>query len=155
MVLWSLGWSTNFQTPISVKPSNSSCDAVSHLSLSSEFNASQYELGASWNILINMLLILSPEGCGSWVSHSFVGHKEYHGLGGSGIAGSWPDLEGCAPVGTCGGAMGGFGRACVWGFCAVWLGADWPGLGGLVGGWARMTRSSPELSDSLSDVEIG
>ena len=30
-----------------------------------------------------------------------------------------------------------------------------PGLGGLVGGWAGMTSSNPELSDSLSDSEIG
>ena len=32
--------------------------------------------------------------------------------------------------------------------------ADWPGLGGLVGGWARLTRSSPNESDSLSNSGI-
>ena len=32
--------------------------------------------------------------------------------------------------------------------------AVWPGVGGLVGGWARLTRSSPNESDSLSDSGI-
>ena len=32
--------------------------------------------------------------------------------------------------------------------------ADQPGLGGLVRGWASLTRSSPSVSDSLSDEEI-
>ena len=32
--------------------------------------------------------------------------------------------------------------------------ADWPGLGGLVGGWASLTRSSPDESDSLLDSGI-
>ena len=32
------------------------------------------------------------------------------------------------------------------------VGADWPGLGGLVGGWTSLTRSSPDESDSLSDL---
>ena len=154
MVLWSLGWSTNFQTPISVKPLNSSCDVAHYFSPSSEFNASWYELGASWNMCIKILLILSLEGCGRWANCSLVGQKEYCGLGGSGIAGPWPDLEGCAPVGTTG-AMGGFRRVCDWGCFTVCLDADWPGLGGHVGGWAGMTRSSPEWSDSLLDSEIG
>ena len=29
--------------------------------------------------------------------------------------------------------------------------AVWRGVGGLVGGWARLTKSSPDESDSLSD----
>ena len=29
--------------------------------------------------------------------------------------------------------------------------ADWLGLGGLVGGWTSLTRSSPDELDSLSD----
>ena len=33
--------------------------------------------------------------------------------------------------------------------------SDWPGLSGLGEEWAGMTSSSPELSDSLSDSEIG
>ena len=44
--------------------------------------------------------------------------------------------------------MGGFGW--VWFF-----GVDWPGLGGCGGGWAGMTSSSPDVSDSMSDSEIG
>ena len=44
--------------------------------------------------------------------------------------------------------------------CAPWDGnagcpnANWPGLSGLVGGWARLTKSSPNESDSLSDSRI-
>ena len=75
---------------------------------------------------------------------------KYRGLGGSGRAGRGPDPEGCAPCGTTGGAMGGFRWVCFWDF-----NADRPGLGGLEGGWAGMTSSSPKLSDSLSDSEIG
>ena len=46
--------------------------------------------------------------------------------------------------------MGGFRWVCI-----LDLDADRPGLGGLEGGWAGMTSSSPKLSDSLSDSEIG
>ena len=154
MVLQSLGWSINLKTPISVKPSNTSWE-VSHLSLSAKFNTSWYELGASWNMLINILLILSPED-GSWQANcSLVGQREYHGLGGLDTAGTWPDLEGYAPVGIHGGTMGEFGWVCIWGFCAVCINADRAGLGDLVGGWAGLTSSSPDVSDSLSDSEIG
>ena len=45
--------------------------------------------------------------------------------------------------------MGGFGLVC------FFSGADWPGRGGLGGDWAGMTRSSPDASDSLSDLEVG
>ena len=45
--------------------------------------------------------------------------------------------------------MGGFGWVLIFGD------ADWPGLGGRGGGWAGMTSSSPDWSDSLSDSEIG
>ena len=45
--------------------------------------------------------------------------------------------------------MVGFGWVC------FFFGADWPGLGGRGGGWAGVTNSSPDLSDSLSDSEIG
>ena len=44
--------------------------------------------------------------------------------------------------------MGGFGWVC-------FFGVDWPGLGGHGEGWAGMTSSSPNVSDSLSDSEIG
>ena len=49
--------------------------------------------------------------------------------------------------------MGGFGWVCFWDL--VGLNADRPGLGGLGEGWAGMTNSSPNVSDSLSDSEIG
>ena len=45
--------------------------------------------------------------------------------------------------------MGGFGWVC------FLDDADWPWLGGLGGVWTGMTRSSPDVSDSLSDSEIG
>ena len=45
--------------------------------------------------------------------------------------------------------MGGFGWVCILGD------AGWPGLGGLGGGWAGMTSSSPDWSELLSDSEIG
>ena len=153
MVLRLLGRSTSFQTPISVSPSNSSWEAASHLLLSSKFIASQYELGTSWNMFAKIALIISPEGWGWWAKCSFVGRKEYCGVGISGPAGSWPDPEGCAPDGTAGGAMGGFGWVCDWD--PVGLNADWPGLGGCGEDGAGMTSSSPDVSDSLSDSEIG
>ena len=78
-----------------------------------------------------------------------MGHREYRGVGTSGPAGGGPDLEGCTPYGTAGGAMGGFRWVCFFGD------ADWPGLGGLGHDWAGMTSSSPDVSDSLSDSEIG
>ena len=49
--------------------------------------------------------------------------------------------------------MGGFGWVILDGFCDP--DADWPGLNGLGEDWVGMTSSSPESSDSLSDVEIG
>ena len=45
--------------------------------------------------------------------------------------------------------MGGFGWVC------FFSGVDWPGLSGRGGGWAGMTNSSPDWSESLSDSEIG
>ena len=109
MVFQSWGRSTNFQTPISVSPSNSSWEAASHLLLSSKLIASRYELGTSWNIFANIALILSPEGWGWWANRSLVGQREYWGWGSS-QAGSWPNLEGCTPCGTTGGALGGSGE---------------------------------------------
>ena len=49
--------------------------------------------------------------------------------------------------------MGGFGWIIALGFDDP--DADWPGLGGLIGGWAGMISSSPDWSESLSDSEIG
>ena len=55
--------------------------------------------------------------------------------------------------GTSGGATGGaLGWEPVGLLGAVTMGhVDWPGLGGLVGGWINLTRSNPDESDSLSD----
>ena len=92
----------------------------------------------------------SVEGGDCWqAKRSFVGRREYRGCGGTGPAGGGPDLEGCTPCGTAGGAMGGFRWVCIFGD------ADWPGLGGHGGGWAGMTNSSPDWSELLSDSEIG
>ena len=63
--------------------------------------------------------------CGCRCSHAFVGENEYQGIGGKGVL----ELHG---------AWGG-GKS---------------GLGGLVGGWARLTKSSPNESDLLSDSGI-
>ena len=49
--------------------------------------------------------------------------------------------------------MGGFSWVCLWDFCGP--NADRPGLGSLEEGWAGMTSSSPNVSDLLSDSEIG
>ena len=49
--------------------------------------------------------------------------------------------------------MGGFGWVIIVGFDDP--DADWPGLGGLIGGWAGMISSSPDSSESLFDSEIG
>ena len=40
------------------------------------------------------------------------------------------------------------------GLGGVALGAVWPGIGGPLGDWSRLTRSSPDESDSLSDSGI-
>ena len=58
------------------------------------------------------------------------------------------------PHGAQGGEMGGLGGLALWDLCAVDLDLDRPGLGGLVGGWARLTKSSPNESDLLSDSRI-
>ena len=57
-------------------------------------------------------------------------------------------------LGAQGGAMGGLRGLALWEPRGVDPDADRPGLGGLVGGWARLTRSSPDESESLSDSEI-
>ena len=56
------------------------------------------------------------------------------------------------PLGAWGGAMGGLSGPAFWD--PIDPNAGRPGLGGLVGGWARLTRSSPDGSDSLSDSGI-
>ena len=58
------------------------------------------------------------------------------------------------PLGAQGGAKGGLRGLALWDPCGVDPDAGRPGLGGLVGGWARLTKSSPDESDSLSDSGI-
>ena len=65
--------------------------------------------------------MFDSEGLDRQVRHSLVGCREYQGVGISGPAGGGPDPEGCAPCGTAGGAMGGFGWVSFFGD------ADWPG----------------------------
>ena len=63
-------------------------------------------------------------------------------MGITGPAGGGPDLEGCEPDCTTGGAMGWLGWVFADGFCDP--DADWPGLGSLGVEWAGMTSSSPD-----------
>ena len=100
---------------------------------------------------INMLSILSVEGPASCCHCccSFVGQKEYQGAEGCSGAVSTPGKGAKEPCGAQGGARGE-----LWDVNASCPDADRPGLGGLVGGWARLTRSSPNESDSLSDSGI-
>ena len=58
------------------------------------------------------------------------------------------------PHGAWGGARGGLGGLALWDGNTGCPNAGWPGLGGLVGGWDRLTKSSPDESDSLSDSGI-
>ena len=55
------------------------------------------------------------------------------------------------PHGAWGGARGGLGGPALWDGITGCPDADKPGLCGLVGGWARLTKSSPDESDLLSD----
>ena len=55
------------------------------------------------------------------------------------------------PCGAWGGERGGLRGIACWGCNTGCPNADRPGLGGLMGGWARLTRSSPNESDLLSD----
>ena len=79
--------------------------------------------------------------------YALVCCNEYQGVSGNSGAVSTSGNSLCCH-GNGGGTMGicgiDTGHACV----------DWPGLGGLVGGWASLTRSSPSESDSMSDKEI-
>ena len=85
-------------------------------------------------------------GCGCLCSLAFVWRSEYRGaIGGIGAV----PVSGkgvCSLLGACGNC--GLGDVALWVFGPN---AVWCGVGGLVGGWARVTRSSPNESDSLSD----
>ena len=85
--------------------------------------------------------------CGCLFVRAFVCHNEYRGVGGC-----------CGAVSTSGRFLclhGNGGGAIGWcssdtDVCCV----DQPGLGGLVGGWASLTRSSPGVLESLFNKEI-
>ena len=80
--------------------------------------------------------------CGCHCSHAVVGQNEYQGAGGCNRVVSVSDKGALEPLGA-------LGKGGVRGLAAVW-----PGVSGLMGGWARLTRSSPDESDSLSDSGI-
>ena len=103
-----------------------------------------------------MLLILSVEGP-AWlplINCSLVGQNEYWGWGGSSGAVSTPGKGLREPLGAHGGARGGLWGLDDWDSITGCPNADKPRLGGLVGGWARLTRSSPDELDLLSDSWI-
>ena len=156
MVLRLCGQSTNFQTPISVRPSNSSVNTANHLSLSVEDIASLKEFGTSWNICMSTSFIFPCEGpgCDCLCSCAFVGRNEYRGVGGCNGAVSMSGIGVLELLGTQGGAIGGLRCLVLWDLFNVDPDAGRPGLGGLVGGWARLAKSSPDESDSLSDSGI-
>ena len=58
------------------------------------------------------------------------------------------------PHGAQGGARGRLGGLALWDGITGCPGAGRPGMVGLVGCWARLTKSSPDESDSLSDSGI-
>ena len=92
--------------------------------------------------------------CVCHCSHAFVGWNEYRGVGSCNGAVSVSGKGALDPLGACGGAMGGLRGLTCWDPRGVDPNAGRPGLGGLVGGWARLTKSSPDESDSLSDSGI-
>ena len=88
-----------------------------------------------------MLLILSVEGL-AWfplICHSFVGWNEYQGAGGWSGAVSIPGKGCIIPLGVGGRARGTPCGIDSWDDTSC-PDTDWPGLGGLVGGRARLTR---------------
>ena len=92
--------------------------------------------------------------CGCLCSCAFVGQNEYRGAGGHDGAVSVSGKGVLDILGACGGAMGGMRGLALWDLCGVDPDAVRPGLGDLVGGWASLTKSSPDESDLLSDSGI-
>ena len=92
---------------------------------------------------------LDDPACGCHCSCAFVGRNEYRGAGGHDGAVSVSGKGALKPRGALG--KGGLGGLAIW---ELSPNAVRPGLSGLVGGWARLTRFSPNESDSLSDSGI-
>ena len=86
--------------------------------------------------------------CHCRCSRAFVGWNEYRGVGACNGAVSVSGRGALNLFGALG--KGGLEGPHAW---ELGPGADRPGMDGLVGGWARLTRSSPDESDSLSDLE--
>ena len=87
------------------------------------------------------MLPVDAPACSRCCSHALVGRNEYQGTRGSkGVF---------EPHGALG--KGGLEGLMLWEVCPN---AVWPGVSGLVGGWARLARSRPDESDSLSGSEI-
>ena len=85
-------------------------------------------------------------GCGCLCSLAFVLRSEYQGATG-GIGADPVSGKGVwGLLGACG--IGGLGGLARW---ELGPNAVWCGVGGFAGGWARVTRSSPDESESLSE----
>ena len=141
IVLQFFGLWTNFQMPISIRPSYSSSIAFHHCSNSDEFITSQNKLGTSlnsliidhigWSSILFKVLMMWPES-----SH---GHNEYWGVGAVPMSGKGT----CDPPGGAGGITG-------WGSCA--FGVDCPGLVGPISGWSRVTSPGSESKSGFSSL---
>ena len=105
---------------------------------------------------IKTLLILLVEGP-AWlplINCSLVGWSEYQGVRGFSGAVSLSGKGLVVPFGASGGERGMPWGIDSWDNGVCCLDADRPGLGGLVGDWARLTKSNPNELDSLSDSGI-
>ena len=97
---------------------------------------------------------LDDPACSCCCSRAFVKWNEYQGVGGCNGAVPMSGMGVLEPRGAQGGARGGLRGLALWDLGTVDPDADRPGLGGQLGGWARLTRSSPNEPDSLSDSGI-
>ena len=100
---------------------------------------------ASWNICIKTLLILSIWSLFVWMKRT---SRCWGSSGAVSASGNADVLHGTGGGATGGALQGDIAGPLGAGTAVV---AGWPGLGGLVGGWTNLTRSSPDESDSLSD----
>ena len=87
------------------------------------------------------MLPVDAPACGCCCSRALVGQNEYQSTRGSKGA-----FEPCGALGK-----GGLEGLTLWEVCPD---AVWPGVSGLVGGWARLARSKHDESDLLMGSEI-
>ena len=90
---------------------------------------------------ISLIVPLDDPACSCCCSHALVGRNEYRGTGGCGGAGS---MSGKGVIER----LGAPGKGGLRGHAVIVWGKD------VTGGWARLTRSSPDELDSLSDSGI-